>query len=385
MNRPSRDTWLAIGLVALLAVITIAAALTQTQQAKLPPYASMSNARDGARALWLWLEENDYRAVNTTTGGFAPPPGATITLMLEPTVPVLRQEWAVLDPWIDAGGTLIIAGEGAQTSAAMNHFGFDPRLGGSRAELLSLQMPVMLAPPVTTSARVRARNYLTTNETGFAVLLAMGERPVAVAFGYGEGTVILSSAPFPFSNAGLKEQGNPQLVQNLVNAFHRDGVIWFDEWHHGFQGVQDEVVGPQEWLFQTPAGRSLLYAFAVIFIALALSGRHFGRPIRPVRERVRRAPLEYITAIANLNRRAGHRRFVLNQYHQRLKTELGHRYRLSPALPDDEFVAALAFYNPALDVEALQSLLARLHQPKIGEAELVEVSRQAAQFLDQGR
>ena len=125
----------------------------------------------------------------------------------------------------------------------------------------------------------------------------------------------------------------------------------------------------------------MLYVALVIFIAVALQGRRFGRPVPLPKDTTRRAPLEYITAIANLKRRAGHRQAVLTQYHNRLKRGLGQRYRLNPTLPDDDYVSQLADLKPNLDAAALRTLLARLGQAKISESELVSVAAEVATWL----
>jgi hypothetical protein len=96
----------------------------------------------------------------------------------------------------------------------------------------------------------------------------------------------------------------------------------------------------------------------------------------------RRAPLEYITAIANLSRRAGHRRAVLDDFRHRLKRGLGQRYRLDPTLPDDQYLRHLAGLNPNLDVAALGSLLDRLRRPQVSEGELVALSADVADWLE---
>ena len=54
--KPSRDVWLALGLFVILLLITIAAAVQQTGQVTLPPYASFSSEPNGSRALLLWLK-----------------------------------------------------------------------------------------------------------------------------------------------------------------------------------------------------------------------------------------------------------------------------------------------------------------------------------------
>jgi hypothetical protein len=125
----------------------------------------------------------------------------------------------------------------------------------------------------------------------------------------------------------------------------------------------------------------LLYVAAIVFVALVLRGRRFGRPVPLPKDITRRAPLEYITAIANLGRRAGHRAAVLRQYHHWLKRGLGQRYRLNPTLPDDEYVTQLAQFNPNLDTTALRNLLARLRWGKVSESEMIQLAAETAKWL----
>jgi hypothetical protein len=170
-------------------------------------------------------------------------------------------------------------------------------------------------------------------------------------------------------------------VLNIVSAAKRPGLVWFDEWHHGDRPDQTELVGPVDWLRYTPAGHSMLYVSAVIFIAIILRGQRFGRPVPLPTDTGRRAPLEYITAIANLGRRARHRSAVLSQYHHWLKRGLGQRYRLNPTLPDQEYLAQLSRFNPNLDAAALDNLLARLRQKQVSENELIHLAGEVATWL----
>ena len=95
----------------------------------------------------------------------------------------------------------------------------------------------------------------------------------------------------------------------------------------------------------------------------------------------RRAPLEYITAIANLKRRAGHRAAVLSHYRHRLKRSLGRRYRLDPTLSDEEYVSQLAKLNPNLDNIALRNLLTRLRRRPGNETEMIQLAREVSTWL----
>ncbi len=159
---------------------------------------------------------------------------------------------------------------------------------------------------------------------------------------------------------------NAAWVLALLNAAGEPQVIFFDEWHHGVRGAVAVTAG----------GRALLYAALVLFVGLVLQGCIFGRPLPLPQTLTRRAPLEYISGIANLSRRAGHRTAVLQDYHLRLKRDLGFRYRLNPTLPDAEFVARLAEFDTAVDPQALLALLHQLQTART-EHEMVQAAAAA--------
>jgi hypothetical protein len=212
------------------------------------------------------------------------------------------------------------------------------------------------------------------------VLLAMDNDPVLVTFRQGQGRVILASFTYPLTNAGLKEPGNPELVLNLLALAGKIDNIWFDEWHHG-ENQRKLIVGPQDWLRFTPAGHGLLFTAVILFLALVLQGRSFGRTIPLPQSTARRTSLEYITALANLSRRAGRRSDVLRQYHQSLKHHLARRYRLDPDMPDDEYVTQLSNYHSDLDAAGLKNLLVRLDARSVSEGELVKLAAETAEWL----
>lgn len=384
MKRISRDAWLTIALVGVLVLVTIAVAVLQARQQgeeNIPSYSSISSAPGGARALWLWLDELGFSVRNDAGSDFQLPDQAGLVLMLEPREPVTDIEWVQLDAWVEDGGTLLLAGERWGTALALQHYEVElVYLEGQESISATVQTPLLASPPPgPIPARVRA--FLRTDRHDYVTSMAAGARPVLISLEQGAGRVFLCAAPFPFSNAGLKQAGNPELVLNLVTAAKQRGTIWFDEWHLGLRSAPEEILGPEQWLRSSPAGHAILFAAALVFVFLVLRGRHFGRPVPPPRLTARRAPLEHATAIANLRRRAGHRGAVLDQYHSSLKRDLGKRYRLNPTLPDKEYAAQLAKYNSNIDAEALIRLLARLRQPAVGDAEMVQIAAEAAQWL----
>jgi len=379
MKRLSRDTWLALGLVAVLVITTIVAVFWQTRKAALPALSSASSDRDGARALRLWLEYKGYSVSSKSEPEYRPPGDADLIFVLEPYNDSDEDHWQMLDDWVGAGGTLFVAGEGWGVDEIFSHYEFYTYGWGSDEEA-TVQTPLLSTPPMDDLSHLDFSSVFSADRDDFIVLLAVDSAPVLVTFRQGQGRVILASFTHPLTNAGLKESGNPELILNLLTLAGQNKNIWFDEWHHG-EGQHKKIVGPQDWLRYTPAGRALLFTVVVVFMALLLQGRGFGRPVPLPQDTVRRTSLEYITALANLSRRAGHRSEVLRQYHESLKHHLARRYRLNPSMPDDEYVTQLAKYHPDLAATDLQNLLKRLCSRHVGESEMVKLAAETAEWL----
>lgn len=378
-----RDRWLAVGLLLLLLVLTIAAAARQSGGDGPPDYSIAASGPEGARALRLWLEGLGYEVEAQVPAAFEVPPGIRVSLLLEPSQVVSSAEWEVLDGWVEGGGTLIVAGSRFASAAAFLHYGYRLAVLGE-SEAASAQLPLLRSPALTESPQVRPRVYLTSDEGEDLPILAAGSRPLLVRLERGAGQVLLSASAYPFTNAGLKEPGNAALVLSLISTAPAAGPVWFDDWHHGLRAAQASIVGPGSWLRYTPAGRSIAFVAAVLFLALALRGRRFGRP-EPLPGLVtRRGPSHYITAIANLGRRARHRQAVLEQYRLALKRSLGRRFHLDPMLPDGDYARLLALMDPRVDPERLGSLLGQLRRTEVSERELVELAAAASRFPGTG-
>lgn len=415
--RLSRDNWITIGVLSLLAILTAAAAIRQAKPPDLPPLASFSDAPDGARALSLWLDQigftvlNDSTVLNNTTvlndntmlgdssngatqpGVFELPTKADFAFILEPTEQITDAEWRGIDNWVESGGTLVLAGSSYPAFLAMDHYQFSFSFLETPDARIIVQAPWSSPPVPQVHLGTSAMRNLQTERSDFVTHLGSAAGPLLVSFSKGDGRVFLSATAYPFTNKGLKEAGNPGIVTNLLSFGDLQGLpgktgqtpmVWFDEWHHGVRGGQWQIIGPGQWLRRAPAGQALLFTAAAVFIVLALQGRRFGRPVPLAKETIRRRPLEYITALANLSRRAGHRSEILARYYKRLKRRLGARYRLDPELPDERWAAELAHLRPDLDTAGLLDLLKRLHRPFVSENELVKLARESAEWMDDG-
>jgi len=379
MKRISRDAWLALGLVAVLVITTIVAVFWQTRKAALPALSSGSSERDGVRALRLWLEHKGYSVSSKSEPEYRIPADADLVFVLEPYYDSDENHWQMLDEWVAAGGSLFVAGESWGVDEIFSHYNFYTYGWGSDEEA-TVQTPLLSSLPMNDLSHLGISSVFSADRDDYIVLLAVDSAPVLVTFRQGQGRVFLASFTHPLTNAGLKEAGNPELVLNLLALVGQDNRIWFDEWHHG-EGQHKKIVGPQDWLRYTPAGHALLFSAVVVFVALVLQGRGFGRSVPLPQDTGRRTSLEYITALANLSRRAGHRSEVLQQYRESLKHHLARRYRLNPSMPDDEYVTQLAKCQPDLAATDLQNLLKRLRSRHVGESEMVKLAAETAEWL----
>jgi hypothetical protein len=383
MRKLSRDQWLAVGLFGLMLALIIFTVWQEQRQQALPPLTSFSNQPDGTRAFYLWLEALGYTPNNRSAVLYAIPNGTDLVLLLEPLLPPQEAELRLLENWVEEGGILLIAGRTWTAQQAMSYFEVNRRIQAV-TETAEFQptTPLWRSPPLTEPPGWPAAAYLHTDEAAFTVQGVVNGRPVLLSRSLGEGQLWLASDTTIFTNEGLQQPGSAELVQNLVSMIGPTGLIWFDDWHRGIR-PQEAVVGDlNDWLRRTPMGQAILLLVAVLFIGLVLRGRPFGPPVPLSGESRRRAPLEYITAIANLSRRAGHTQAVAHDYQQRLKRHLARRYRLNPNLPHAEFVEQLAAYDPNLDADALLSLLNQLSRPRLSETELVRLATAVARWTE---
>jgi hypothetical protein len=382
MRRVNREVVIALVIFGVLIAVAIVATIQQAETPVAPPLASFSAQPNGGKALRLWLEELDYDVDADSVAVFEPPDDTQLLLMLQPTETILESEWQVLDEWVEQGGTLLLAGDSFTTRIAVDHFDIEMLFESAEITQLNAQSPLLSGSLLIDSAEIEQRAWLSTERDDIVVHLANGEQPLIVSFDEGQGRVIIAATTRPFTNVGLQNDGNGAIVLNLIEGARNPGDIWFDEWHHGVRARLPDSLGLTAWLRQVPTGQAFLLAGLIILFALALGGRHFGRVWNPAGNGTRRTPLEFITAIANLNRRAGNREEVLENYRYRLKRSLGQRYRIDPRLSDAVFLEQLDASNPTIDIDEVRALLDRLYHTKMSEREMVKLSADITDFLN---
>lgn len=381
-----RDVLIPIGLLLLVLVIAGAAGLFAGKADEVAPLSSNSNKPQGAGALRLWLEESGHSVLNGSGSRFQVPEGTDAVLILEPGIVdgITGEEWEVLDEWLEEGGILILASRQIWRAVSGSELGIDTEFSPLLEHTVYPVAPVFFGPPMTQPAKLTIQYTLDPNDLDVQPLLAVNDGLVALRMEHNNGSVILVSDSSFLTNAGLNDPGNAALALNLLWLIPEGSTVWMDEWHHGERGMgASAAYGPEAWLTRTPSGIAVLFSAAVIFLGLLLAGRPFGRPVPLARDQQRRGALEYVTALANLNRRAGHRRALMQHYHTAIKRSYGRRYRLDPSVPDADYVDQLTRFNPAIDGPALLGLLRRLDGKNFTEAQVVHLAREAADWLAQ--
>jgi hypothetical protein len=381
MKLPVTRDQITLGLTLLVLAVTSAyLGWTQSRGVIAKPLEADSNLPDGGRALALWLTAQGYHVSLLEYQDFGLSPDTDVLLVLAPSVPFDRAELAALDRWLEHGGTLLLAVEppsllgGIAGADLLDHFDAQLQAVDPATDTITLAQPLLTHPALAEPIRVSVQIGLEVDDPTAVVYAYRGDVPVLVHLKRGDGQVWLTTLSLALHNSDLRYDNNARLVFNLLANSPGARTIVFDEVHHGRALVRESL---DDWLRNRPAGHAILFVAGALFVYVIVSGRRFGRPLPPPQLVTRRAPEEYILAMANLFRRGGLRDATARHYHDRLKRALGQPYRLDPRLGDPDFVAELARYRENLDGAALLRLLRDLSRGGLSEAELLRLAREA--------
>ena len=332
-----------------------------------------SSSDGGAMALLRWAQELGYDAQRLEYRPFALEAGDAALFVLSPSQQFNRTDVQATLEWVKAGGTLLVAYDQAGLfgggSALLRELKIRtvPYSDTARIERAPAAQPALSEPPVR-DALVRAEQVLEFDRADFARLLGPPDATVLAGLTYGAGYIYISSSALPFTNEGLRDEGNAALLLNMLRRVRPGGRVLFDEYHHGFftpPSLRERVLG-------SPWGWALITAALATAAFIVLTGRRFGRPVPLREETARRSSAEYVESMADLFQRGGKRGFVLAHYRAALKRRLAKPFGINPRIDDDEFVRELARFRP-VDEPALSAQLARLRRERLSEDDLVRV------------
>lgn len=346
---------LALALMALLALFIV----LQGEPAPPKPYDLSSPADNGLLALRLWLIELGY-PVRTTAGTRFVLPESTRLFFVYPTAYGYRDAEAKrLASWVRSGNTLVIIGPGAFDSALQEAFGVAAGALTPLITQVAQQQPLLpdLAGPISVTGQEPSLDLSAAGEIVPVLGTAEGLITVAVQH-FGAGLIWHLSPHHDLSNRRLRDPQQAQLLLPLLRTLPPGSEVRFDTYHtHG--AAIDSVAtvhNLQEWLYYTPWGWGLLWLMGVTALYLLLQGWRLGPPLPATTAVRRREGAEYVSAMANLLRRARQQRAVGEHYKQRFKRSLGRLSQVSPALDDEVFLAHWQANNPSADEAAVAEL-----------------------------
>ena len=142
---------------------------------------------------------------------------------------------------------------------------------------------------------------LTAQDSSGNELMAAAEIPL------GEGRIVILADGARLANGAVAEYALGALAVRAALAYTSESdTVFFDEFHQGISGYGSRARVLANFFLGSPGGLTLLHIIAVCFLYLACRGLRFGAPDTAVApaDRERRSPLEHVSALGDLYRKA---------------------------------------------------------------------------------
>ncbi|MCO5165512.1 MAG: DUF4350 domain-containing protein [Planctomycetes bacterium] len=362
-RRAQRGLALRLGLAALLAIALglLVDAATSPTDAAVGRRSWASPRADGFRACADLAARLGHRVTRRRASwGQLPAPGEHVLVVADPRPTGMwaaeraeldRSQLGALARWVEAGGRLVLTPGGRSRVALVDlplgaHEGQEELVEGVLKALgwdlpgrapaplvgpLEADPPLPLAPgalaPLEPSGELLAAAWLTWRgrplsladgragpaelpvfvdvEDGFHPRVTRGGRPFVLERDHGRGRVWLLASAYPLTGLALAEGGAAPLVAGLLHEATEGQrrALLLDERAQGFSERRG-LLGP---LAASGFGAPLL-ALAGVALLVAWRGAVRDGPPRPSRGVPRRAKEEFVVALGDLTRQAGHHR-----------------------------------------------------------------------------
>lgn len=318
-------------LVVVAVALLVLGSLADVERRERDVSSTHTAAPGGLRALYLAAEELGIRVGRWERPLDDEEAGRPAALAVATPIGLRADEVDGLRGWVEAGGRLLYVvtrdGDAFARSVGLVARSVPP---GSSAEMMrrdpaGLSDPRAAALLEGTPAQVPAFERRMVRGDGcppatsceqppdapvVTPLLAAGDRLGAALVTLGAGRVVVVSDVEPISNRMLRGSGVAVLALRALADVAEDDVVWFDEYHHGYDARGALWSRAAMLLVGTPPGWAVLHLAAVGLLALAAAGVRFGSPL-PAPAAPGRSSLEHVAALAaayeavGASRRAG--------------------------------------------------------------------------------
>ena len=199
----------------------------------------------------------------------------------------------------------------------------------------------------------------------------------------GQGHIVVASLGDIAGNAEIRREDNAVLLVNFAFALGGEGVIQFDEYHHGvgFEVAKGETGGV--WSVVPGPLRLAIYAGLLLCAALLYNNnRMFGR-LRPAPRLVPRSSADYVGSAGTLLHRAGASDLAVAMLYERFVRDLNKILDLAPESDLNKTVSE-AERKFSVNGPQLQQTFMRCEAAKQGErlreSEMLALARQIESY-----
>ncbi len=192
------------------------------------------------------------------------------------------------------------------------------------------------------------------------VHLSYAKGALLLDYPIGRGRIIVLSDPYIFSNSGIGLKDNLQLVINILAS--GEGLIAFDEYHHGKAATRNALIG---YFSGTPVIPILGQLALLVLVILWTLGRRFARPL-PLVQVDRRSSLEFVASMAELQQRARAFDLAIENIYARTRRVLA-RYAGTDYHTSRAEIASRVAARSSLDAHQLEVLMRQCEDAINGE------------------
>ncbi|HEX9254903.1 MAG TPA: DUF4350 domain-containing protein [Candidatus Angelobacter sp.] len=355
--------------VFMLVVILALTFLSQDEEEPAIP-STYSAQRSGAKAAFLLLQQSGYKVQRWEQSPSDLPrdPAHTVLVLASPFRAPTSDEKNALQTYLDHGGKVLATGRSA--SIYLPHAETENELVPS--PVAKEYQPQLLTPLTRGGAiQMSPAAYWKGPATSSLAHYSADGRPIVVSYKAGLGEVVWWGASTPLTNAAIAKSGNMALLLNSLGPAG-DVQIYWDEYFHG---EQSSLIG---YAGDPPLKFGLLQTL-LVFLALIFTFSRRNGPIHPLPQPSRLSPLEFVSTLGKLYRRANAVHSALAIPYARFRAQAARQLGINQDVPAADLARALKNrlrYKDDSLAELLQQIENALHNPELREAQALELVQQ---------
>src|SRR6476646_1803487 len=356
------------GVFMLVVILALTFVSQDEEESGIPR--TYSTQRSGAKAAFLLLQQSGYKVQRWEQSPSALPadPAHTVLVLASPFRAPTRDEKNALQTFLDRGGKILATGQSASIYLPHAETENEP----ARSPVAKEYQPQLLTPLTRGGAiQMSPTAYWKGPATSSLAHYSDGDRPIVVSYQAGLGEVIWWGASTPLSNAYIANSGNMELLLNsLGNA--GDVQVYWDEYFHGEQSSLIHYAGDPPLLFG-------LLQTSLVFLALIFTFSRRNGPIHPLPQPSRLSPLEFVTTLGKLYRRANAVHSALAIPYAGFRAQASRQLGINQDVPAADLARALKNrlrYKDDSLAELLRQIENALHDPELQEAQALELVQQ---------